>query len=161
PREESRDRHEGRRGHAQRRATRQGHAPARRARRVFGHAHAPRDGAGARPAGRHTEEVAMPPDPDRLRAIFDRVEKLIEDRWAIPVVISDVPNPFTGDLDGERIVVDFENQIEDAVFILIHLFGHTVQWNVSSHARAIGFARPSTWTDEQLAEVADYEREAC
>lgn len=100
-------------------------------------------------------------DPDRLRAIFDRVEKLIEDRWSIPVVISDVPNPFTGDLDGERIVVDFENQVEDALFILIHLFGHTVQWNVSEHCRTIAFARPTTWTEEQLVEVAAYEREAC
>ena len=102
-----------------------------------------------------------PPDPDRLRAVFDRVERMIEDRWSIPVVISDVPNPFTGDLDGERILVDYENEIEDAVFILIHLFGHTVQWNVSEHARAIAFARHDQWTEDQLREVAAYEREAC
>jgi hypothetical protein len=103
----------------------------------------------------------MPPDPDRLRAVFDRVERMIEDRWGIPVVISDVANPFTGDLDGERILVDYENDIEDAVFILIHLFGHTVQWNVSEQARAIAFARHEKWTEDQLREVADYEREAC
>ena len=99
--------------------------------------------------------------PDRLRAVFDRVEPLIEARWGIPVVVSDVPNPFTGDLDGERIIVDYENDIEDAVFILIHLFGHTVQWNVSEHARDVGFARRTAWTDDQLREVAEYEREAC
>lgn len=103
----------------------------------------------------------MSPDPDRLRAVFDRVEQMIEERWAIPVVISDVPNPFTGDLDGERILVDYENSIEDAVFILIHLFGHTVQWNVSEDARAIAFARRDHWTDDQLREVGAYEREAC
>ena len=38
--------------------------------------------------------------PDRLREVFDTVERMIEDRWEIPVTISDVPNPFTGDLDG-------------------------------------------------------------
>ena len=103
----------------------------------------------------------MAPDRDRLRAVFDRVEPLIEARWGIPVVISDVPNPFTGDLDGERIVVDYENDIENAVFILVHLFGHTVQWNVSEQARAIAFARHDAWTDDQLREVAEYEREAC
>jgi hypothetical protein len=97
----------------------------------------------------------------RLRAVFDRVEPLIEKRWGIPVRITDVPNPFTGDLDGEAILVDHDLDIEDAVFILIHLFGHTVQWNVSERAREIGFARRDTWTEEQLREVADYEHQAC
>jgi hypothetical protein len=100
-------------------------------------------------------------DPDRLREVFDTVERMIEDRWQIPVTISDVPNPFTGDLDGERIAVDHDIELEDAVFILVHLFGHTVQWNVSERARAIAFARPGSWSEEQLTEVAAYEREAC
>ena len=103
----------------------------------------------------------MKPDPDHLRDVFNRLERMIEDRWEIPVHIQDVPNPFTGDLDGEQIMVDYDLEIEDAVFILIHLFGHTVQWNLSAASRAIGFARPGTWTPEQLAEVAAYEREAC
>jgi hypothetical protein len=96
-----------------------------------------------------------------LRTVFDTVERLIEDRWGIPVTISDVPNPFTGDLDGERIAVDHDIDLEDAVFILVHLFGHTVQWNVSEDARRIAFARPGAWTEAQLAELAAYEREAC
>ena len=104
-----------------------------------------------------------PVDTERLRVVFDRVEKVIEDRWDIPVIISDVPNPFTGDLDGREIKVEYDLDIEDAVFILIHLFGHTVQWNVSERAREIGFAKPGTvvWTEDALREVADYEREAC
>jgi hypothetical protein len=101
------------------------------------------------------------PEAARLRQVFNAVEPLIEDRWGIPVRITDVPNPFTGDLDGAAILVDFELEIEDAVFILIHLFGHTVQWNVSDERRAIAFAKHERWSDAQLAEVADYEREAC
>jgi len=102
-------------------------------------------------------------DPARLREVFNRVEEYVERRWEIPIVISDVPNPYTGDLDGERILVEFDLDIEDAVFILIHLFGHTVQWNVSEAARAIGLAKPGdrVWTEEALREVSDYEREAC
>jgi hypothetical protein len=102
-------------------------------------------------------------DPSRLRAVFDRVESLVEKRWGIPVVIGDVPNPYTGDLDGSEIRVDHDLDIEDAVFILIHLFGHTVQWNISQRARELGAASPAsvTWTDELLGELADYEREAC
>jgi hypothetical protein len=101
-------------------------------------------------------------DAARLQAVFNRVERMIEDRWGVPVHIQDVPNPFTGDLDGEQIMVDYDLEVEDALFILIHLFGHTVQWNVSAHARGIGLTRPgSAWTDEMLAEVAAYEHEAC
>lgn len=101
-------------------------------------------------------------DADRLRVVFDRVERLIEERWEIPVRISDVPNPFTGDLDGAHILVDHDLEIEDALFIVIHLFGHTVQWNVSARAREIGLAKPdASWTEATLAELAAYEREAC
>lgn len=102
----------------------------------------------------------MKPDPEYLRAVFNRLERLIEDRWSVPVRIQDVPNPFTGDLDGEQIMVDYDLDIEDAVFILIHLFGHTVQWNVSAHSRDVAFLSPSTWTDDQLAAATAYEHEA-
>jgi hypothetical protein len=107
--------------------------------------------------------MSSPIDPARLRVVFDRVEEMIERRWDIPVRISDVPNPFTGDLDGAVIQVDHDLEVEDALFILIHLFGHTVQWNVSERARQIGFAKPgeTEWTPEALREVADYEAEAC
>jgi len=100
-------------------------------------------------------------DAARLQAVFNRVERMIEDRWGVPVHIQDVPNPFTGDLDGEQILVDYDLEVEEALFILVHLFGHTVQWNLSAHAREIGLARPGTWTDEMLAEVEAYEHEAC
>jgi hypothetical protein len=101
------------------------------------------------------------PSDDRLREVFAVVERRIEDRWGVPVVISDVPHPFTGDLDGAEIKVDFELTIQDAVFILVHLFGHTVQWNVSADARAIGSERHDVWSDEDLRRTAAYEREAC
>lgn len=97
----------------------------------------------------------------RFREVFDRIEHLIEDRWAIPVKIKDVPNPFTGDLDGEQIHIDFDIEVEDALFILVHLFGHTVQWNVSAELREVAFLRPPVWTDDLIARVTSYEAEAC
>lgn len=105
--------------------------------------------------GRHA------PDGDYLKRVFDRTERLIEDRWGIPVIIQDVPNPFTGDLDGQKIMVDFDLDVHEAVFILIHLFGHTVQWNISEGNREIAFAKPTSWTDELLAKAISYEEEAC
>jgi hypothetical protein len=105
--------------------------------------------------------LSSAPSADRLRAVFDLVERTVEDRWSVPVRIRDVPNPFTGDLDGAEIVVDYDLEIADAVFILVHLFGHTVQWNVSEEARRIAFHAPGQWTEDELIAVAAYERQAC
>jgi hypothetical protein len=101
------------------------------------------------------------PTDERLKEVFDLVERRIEDRWSIPVIITDVPHPFTGDLDGAEIQVDHDNDLEDAVFIVAHLFGHTVQWNVSPEAREIGTAARTSWTDDELARLRSYEQDAC
>ena len=97
----------------------------------------------------------------RFREVFNTVERLIERRYGIPIVIKDVPNPFTGDLDGVEIQVDHELEVEDAVFNVVHLFGHTVQWNTSERARAIGSVIHERPSAELLAELARYEEEAC
>lgn len=101
------------------------------------------------------------PSDARLREVYNLVCAHIERRWGIPVVITDVPTPFTGDLDGAEIQVDHENSIEDALFIVVHLFGHTVQWNVSPRAREIGLANRTDYTEAELPEIETYERTAC
>ncbi len=100
------------------------------------------------------------PSPERCRQVFDVVERLVEERWSIPVRIRDVAHPFTGDLDGAEIMVDYDLEAEDALFILVHLFGHTVQWNTDEDARAIGtYGGP--WDEDALARVRTYEQIAC
>ena len=69
--------------------------------------------------------AATPPLTDFQEA-FNRVELLIENRYGIPVSISDVLDPNTGDFDGVSIKVDYDQDLEVALFVLIHLFGHTV-----------------------------------
>jgi hypothetical protein len=101
------------------------------------------------------------PTDSRLREVFDTVESLVERRYGIPVRIRDVPNPFTGDLDGAEIHVDYDVDLANAVFILAHLFGHTVQWNLSEAAREIGSRVAENPTEEELRRLHDYEVEAC
>jgi hypothetical protein len=105
------------------------------------------------------------PHPDlepRFAQVFDLVQTHLENTYGIPVIISDVPNPFTGDLDGAEIRIDYDLNAEESLFILIHLFGHTVQWNLSEELRRIGMAgvldNPS---QEQLDALSEYEHEAC
>ncbi|HET7711376.1 MAG TPA: hypothetical protein VFL80_05550, partial [Thermoanaerobaculia bacterium] len=62
----------------------------------------------------------------RFQEVFNLLEAWVERQYEIPVIIGDVPDPFTGDLDGQEIEIDYDQSWEDALFILAHLFGHTV-----------------------------------
>ena len=101
------------------------------------------------------------PSDERLKHVFDRLELEIERRWEVPVRISDVPAPFTGDLDGAEIAIDYENDVEAALFLVAHLFGHTVQWNVRPDARDLATRAQARPSEETLAALEEYEREAC
>jgi hypothetical protein len=101
------------------------------------------------------------PDEQRLRAVFNRIERYIEHRYGVPVRIRDVPDPFTGDLDGEEIHVDYAEDLESAVFIIAHLFGHTVQMNTDEKARELGYAEIRNPGPELLERLRTYELEAC
>jgi hypothetical protein len=101
------------------------------------------------------------PDEKRLREVYNMVADFVERRYGVPVVISEVADLFTGDLNGAEIHVDYRNSIEEAVFILVHLFGHTVQWNLSEAARKIGYEAQQNPTKEKLDELERYEKEAC
>jgi len=97
---------------------------------------------------------------ERLREVFNTVEPHVEKRYGIPVIVKDVPSPFTGDLDGAEIHIDYDETIESALFIIVHLFGHTVQWNICDEARRLGTMRPEDVTPADLQALLDYEAEA-
>jgi len=102
----------------------------------------------------------MKPSPERFAEVFPLLRARVEGRYGIPVRMVDVPAPFTGDLDGAEIHLDFEQRDELQVFTLAHLFGHTVQWNTSDRARRIGGKEPGRYSAAELAEVRAYEHEA-
>jgi hypothetical protein len=103
----------------------------------------------------------MVPAEARLREVFNLLERHIEERYGIPVLVRDVPNPFSGDLDGSEIHVDYAEDVESALFIIAHLFGHTVQWNTSAAARELGSSVASNPSEELLQRLHEYELEAC
>ena len=93
-----------------------------------------------------------------FRAAFNRIERFVEERYGIPIIITDVIAPFTGDLDGATISVDYDNAAEDALFIVAHLFGHTIQWNLSESGRTIGNQLPDpNLSAARMQELYDYE----
>lgn len=86
--------------------------------------------------------------------------RVIRETYGLTVEITDVPAPFTGDLDGVAISLDYELPPAEMLFTLLHLFGHTVQWTISAVDRDIGLADPRGRDEAFLAEVARYERGA-
>lgn len=115
----------------------------------------------AAPAPTGESPAANKPSPERFLEVFNLLEAYLERRYDIPVRISDVTDPFTGDLDGREILIDHDQDVEAALFVLIHLFGHTVQWNLSERAREIGTVVQQNPTPELLDELEAYEEEAC
>lgn len=96
-----------------------------------------------------------------FKRAYDRLERHIEDRYGLPVMISDVAHPNTGDFDGMSIQVDYDLDLDLGVFILAHLFGHTVQWAVDDAARELGTRYGVDPPPPELVEkVRQYEEEA-
>jgi hypothetical protein len=102
----------------------------------------------------------MAPSPERFAQVFPLLRARVEGRYGIPVRIMDVPDPFAGDLDGAEIHLDYASADDLQVFTLAHLFGHTVQWSLSSRYWTLGGKAPGTYSEEDLAEVDAYERDA-
>jgi len=98
---------------------------------------------------------------DDFAAAGDALSRHIAARYGVAVVWSDVPDPFKGDLDGCSIVISRGSSPEDRLFLVAHLFGHTVQWNTCDHSRRLGMMIPSKPDAALLDTLEAYEREAC
>jgi hypothetical protein len=89
-----------------------------------------------------------------------QVQQHVEHFYGIRVVTRDIPDPLTGDLDGAEIHIDRAVTPEQRLFLLGHLFGHTVQWNVNPRTFEIGRQYQPPINENLLPAIIDYEREA-
>jgi hypothetical protein len=89
-----------------------------------------------------------------------RVEQHLEQLYGIHVVTRDIPDPLTGDLDGAEIHIDSAVTPEQRLFLLAHLFGHTVQWNLDDAAFELGRPQRPPVDPLLLPPLLAYETEA-
>jgi hypothetical protein len=94
-----------------------------------------------------------------FRAVFHALVEQIEQAYGLKVNIGPVTGSYTGQFDGKEIWVDLEKDPEEAVFILVHLFGHTVQWNLDEQLRILGLANSGA-TEADIPRIYQYERQA-
>ncbi|MDZ4733943.1 MAG: hypothetical protein SGJ16_10215 [Nitrospirota bacterium] len=92
---------------------------------------------------------------------YDDVSRHVAGRYGVAVDLVEIAPPFKGDLDGSRILVGRQSASEERLFLVAHLFGHTVQWNVSDTLRRLGMTMPIHPGAEELNALEAYEREAC
>jgi hypothetical protein len=96
----------------------------------------------------------------RLADYATQVQEHLERFYGIRVVTRDIPDPLTGDLDGAEIHIDHAVTAEQRLFLLGHLFGHTVQWNVDPTSFEIGRQYRSPVKEDLIPAIIAYEREA-
>jgi len=72
----------------------------------------------------------------------DSCLKHLQARYSVSVEVASIESSLKGDLDGIRILVADHNTDEERFFLAAHLFGHTVQWNLSAELRRLGWLEP-------------------
>jgi len=94
-----------------------------------------------------------------FRTVFRALVERLERAHSLNVNVGPVTGSYTGQFDGKEIWVDLDKDPEEAVFILVHLFGHTVQWNLDEKLRLLGLAVSGVKV-EDLPRIYQYERQA-
>jgi len=67
---------------------------------------------------------------------------------------------FKGDLDGKTIYIGSHLPDEEKLFNLLHLAGHSVQWNIDALLRSLGSALYKNPDDTLLLQLQEYEWQA-
>jgi hypothetical protein len=89
-----------------------------------------------------------------------RIQVHLQHFYAIRIVTRDIPDPLTGDLDGSEIHIDHAVTPEQRLFLLGHLFGHTVQWNTDPGAFETGRQYKPPVNEDLIPAIIAYEGEA-
>ena len=97
--------------------------------------------------------------PERLIEVWTRVTSGVL-KHGFRLEYRDLEPPRTGTFDGLRIFVDPDVGFEMQCFILLHLFGHSVQWVAPSLEHKLPALRETLELEAFLSVLHDYEFEA-
>jgi hypothetical protein len=98
------------------------------------------------------------PSRDMVHLWLQTTSGIVKHGFAIEY--RDLEPPRTGVFDGLRIVVDPDVGFEMQCFLLLHLFGHSVQWVAPSLAHKLADLQNTTDKTRFMQVLHDYEFEA-
>jgi hypothetical protein len=81
-------------------------------------------------------------------------------KYGFVIEYRDLEPPRTGIFDGLRITIDPDVRFEMQCFLLLHLFGHSVQWVAPSLAEKVGELKNTNDRSRFMRVLHDYEFEA-
>src|SRR5437868_2726554 len=96
---------------------------------------------------------------ERLVKLWNAVSSGVVKRGFV-IEYRDLEPPRTGIFDGLRIVIDPDVEFEMQCFVLLHLFGHSVQWVAPSLAHKLNALQNTADKERFLRVLHDYEHEA-
>jgi hypothetical protein len=97
--------------------------------------------------------------PEQCIDLWLRVTSRIV-KYGFDIEYRDLEPPRTGIFDGLRLVIDRDVEFEMQCFILLHLFGHSVQWVAPSLEGKLEALQHTTNKDRFMEVLHDYEFEA-
>lgn len=96
---------------------------------------------------------------ERLAGLWNVVTSGVVKRGFV-IEYRDLEPPRTGIFDGLKIVIDPDVEFEMQCFVLLHLFGHSVQWVAPSIAHKLDALQNTPEKERFLQVLHDYEFEA-
>lgn len=102
----------------------------------------------------------MPTKKTDFAEVLQRIEPVITGLGFIILYTDNLDPFFKGDLDGKTIFIGKNLSPEEKVFNLLHLAGHSIQWNVDELLRSLGSELYRNPDDALLLRLQTYEWQA-
>lgn len=98
------------------------------------------------------------PSQDMVRLWLKTTSRIV--KYGFKILYDDLQTPRTGTFDGLEIILDPDVEFEMQCFILLHLFGHSVQWVAPTLEHKLTAIQQSTDKSAFLNALQVYEFEA-
>src|SRR5262245_43964730 len=115
--------------------------------------------SGFQPVGSRGKTLVGQLPAERLVRLWSAVSSGVIKR-GFTLEYRDLEPPRTGIFDGLTIVIDPDVDFEMQCFVLLHLFGHSVQWVAPSLLHKLDALQNTTDKEQFLQVLRDYEYEA-
>lgn len=102
----------------------------------------------------------MPTKKVDFAEVLQKTEPVVKEMGLVICYTQNFDPFFKGDLDGKSIFIGNHLSPEEKVFNLLHLAGHSIQWNVDPLLRTLGSELYRNPNDELLKKLQTYEWQA-